>query len=509
MKRNIKNFFSIPILICISFLVGFSACQKYQSIRIDLTLNDKEPYTFGWAIDFDSTVILPSSGEEIKAGLASSGVLIAYREKADLDSCLECWIDKNRDGNLGDELPLTIKMDELSDKILIRNRDLKSGKFLPYVIDCHGNQSHPSIFLKPHYTFDGLSYLEKDTIKFRLYDTNADGIFSTADARRGFNLFVERTANDAGLYASDEIFSLSDRNYLIDSLAPDGSFLLFKPTALQPIQIGEKVPSFNIQLLDGKNLTHKSIRGKWIMLDFFGNTRSNRFKKLIAEQIEFNDRNHDTIRFISISCDHSSRRKENIEGLTALGQTWEQAFINVDSSTIWKVFGSLKGHHLNFPLRVLINPSGLVVAAGREMNKTFVGQIAPDFMENNPAGNPISLSNLRGKYVLLDFWASWCRPCKAELPYLRQSYINYESQGLQILTVSLDSDRESWINGIKSDSMSWPQVSDLKGWDSQIANRYGVISIPANVLINPNGVIIQKNLKGKEILEVLMKTFGK
>lgn len=139
---------------------------------------------------------------------------------------------------------------------------------------------------------------------------------------------------------------------------------------------------------------------------------------------------------------------------------------------------------------------------------TVVGQVAPDFTLNDTNDNPVKLSDLRGKYVLIDFWASWCGPCRGENPHVVEAYHKYKDKGFTILGVSLDSDKEQWLKAIEDDKLEWTHVSDLKGWKSDVAKLYAVSGIPANWLLDPDGVIIARDLHGAGLEEALEEYLG-
>lgn len=131
-----------------------------------------------------------------------------------------------------------------------------------------------------------------------------------------------------------------------------------------------------------------------------------------------------------------------------------------------------------------------------EQQSAGIGSIAPDIKLPNPDGEMIALSSLRGKYVLLDFWAAWCAPCRRENPNLVRAYAKYKDKGFEIFQVSLDRTKEDWVGAIKSDKLNWTHVSDLKYWGSPVAKLFYVSSIPASFLLDPEGKIIAKNLRG-------------
>jgi peroxiredoxin len=137
-----------------------------------------------------------------------------------------------------------------------------------------------------------------------------------------------------------------------------------------------------------------------------------------------------------------------------------------------------------------------------------IGTEATDFTQADTAGIPVSLSSFKGKYVLVDFWASWCKPCRMENPNVLSAYERFKAKNFTVLGVSLDRSREAWIRAIQDDRLVWSQVSDLKFWNNAVAQQYRIQQIPQNFLIDPNGKIVGKNLRGADLDSKLCALLG-
>jgi peroxiredoxin len=170
------------------------------------------------------------------------------------------------------------------------------------------------------------------------------------------------------------------------------------------------------------------------------------------------------------------------------------------------------------PLYNGLSPAIKVTDAGKKFAERLpkikavaLGAAAPEFTEADTLGKMVSLTSFRGKYVLIDFWASWCGPCRAENPNVVKAFNRYKGQKFTIIGVSLDrpTGKDKWLAAIHKDGLNWTQLSDLKFWDSKVAGQYAVRGIPQNFLLDPDGKIIAKNLRGDDLEDKLEELFGK
>jgi len=173
----------------------------------------------------------------------------------------------------------------------------------------------------------------------------------------------------------------------------------------------------------------------------------------------------------------------------------EYAGNNIDPLKVEPIYESLAAS-------VRASPSGIAFKEQIEIaKKTMVGAYAMDFTQNDTLGIPVSLSSFKGKYVLVDFWASWCGPCRRENPNVVKAFNAYNKKGFTILAISLDQPgkQQDWLDAIHKDGLTWTHVSDLKFWDNVVVKQYGIKSVPMNLLLDPTGKIIAKNIRGEQL----------
>ena len=165
----------------------------------------------------------------------------------------------------------------------------------------------------------------------------------------------------------------------------------------------------------------------------------------------------------------------------------------------------VEGLNANFPNSDYVKP---LVARVSELKRLAIGSEAPEIVVNNPDGNQISLSSLRGKVVLIDFWASWCRPCRMENPNVVKVYQKFKDKGFEIFGVSLDKGKPEWVEAIKADGLTWKHGSELAFWSSSFVKTYNIDGIPKTVLVDKNGIIIAKDLRGPQLEQKLAEVLN-
>lgn len=320
-----------------------------------------------------------------------------------------------------------------------------------------------------------------------------------------------------------------------DSVQPKDGEFKFKGNIAEPVVAsivakfkdpasGEKLPrEFNqlfleptkIELTANGSLKNISVKDSKSNEEFMalikqGQAYTERFEKLYGEYDSLQQAgNKEGMSKIEKAVDQLNNEvKENVyaaflkthpDSKVALFAIKEYAGWDIDPEKVEPLFNSL-------PESITSLPSAKSLRERIDIaKKTAVGSYAMDFTQNDTLGKPVSLSSFKGKYVLVDFWASWCGPCRRENPNIVRVFNKFKDKNFTILGVSLDRPdaKDKWIAAIHKDSLTWAHVSDLKYWDNEVAKQYGIRAIPQNLLLDPQGKIIAKNLRGEDLDEKL------
>ncbi|NJL15361.1 MAG: AhpC/TSA family protein [Microscillaceae bacterium] len=308
-----------------------------------------------------------------------------------------------------------------------------------------------------------------------------------------------------------------------DSLDLGGKQFTFNKTLPQPVAAtisinSNKVEPISVMLANNSlNITIRnnsiSVGKSKLQEDFLYLTENDRIRPTYFPLYGELSAKNDTVGLKKLGVVFDSLKNNDITKSYNYFQANKTSLLSLFSfsryTTFFSDYSKIEQDFALLPMWAKNSPDGKNILAKIEGAKSAqVNTRAKNFVQQSLTGQSISLEDFEGKYILLDFWASWCAPCRKEHPNLIRIYEHFKNQNLEIISVSLDSERDRWQSAITKDNLTWTQVSDLKGQQNGIAILYGVQSIPTNFLINPEGIIIAKNLTSEELYEMLEKLIG-
>ena len=317
-------------------------------------------------------------------------------------------------------------------------------------------------------------------------------VVDTAEIKNG-KFTVTATAPEQGLYRlrlekdKGAFIFINDRSDI--TLAAD-----FKTLSMKTVTFNSAATNLLKNFIISTDNQSAQLQEKGMVLQQYpeANKNDSTYNALMDEYLE---KSHSYTRYLLNYIDSCSNP---IAGLFALGYTRD-----VDPALLEKPLNSLaKRFSTNESVTTMVAQYKQVMAQVTQKQNApsqTTGKAAPEITMQTPEGKMFSLSSLKGKYVLVDFWASWCVPCRRENPNVVKAYATFKNKNFTVLGVSLDEDKQEWIDAIKKDGLNWPQISDLKQWGSAVVGTYGFDGIPYNVLVDPQGNIIASELRGEAL----------
>ena len=303
--------------------------------------------------------------------------------------------------------------------------------------------------------------------------------------------------------------------YVLDAAGKKVPTISGRDIAVVFLQPG-KIKVTNVDSFSNVQVKGSAAHNEYVKLNKLGKTYDERMQPLFEKYSAYakvkDKENQDKVEKEIDALDAEKREKvygeyvkNNPSSPLAFYALQQFAGWEINADVIEPLYNSLSEANRNYPSAVLFKEDVAIA------KKTGIGKLAMDFTQNDTLGSPVMLSSFKGRYVLVDFWASWCGPCRAENPNVVKVFNKYKGQNFHIIGVSLDrpGQKEKWMKAIHDDQLEWTHVSDLKFWDNEVAKQYGIKAIPQNLLLDPEGKIIAKNLRGEELEQKLGEVMEK
>ncbi|MEI3798882.1 MULTISPECIES: TlpA disulfide reductase family protein [unclassified Chitinophaga] len=370
---------------------------------------------------------------------------------------------------------------------------------------------------------------QKKNAKYTLTG-NIEGLVSKAGYAKGKNftagyVYLSGIVRN-GAYTTDSA-KLTDGRFIFTGNVdePSMAYIFCKPGERNsPVVLMMFLENSNISVTgkyspDENSVKDPQIKGSAVQDEYAGlfeNANNISGRTEIRRQYEVAMKKNDTAKLAALRKEGTAAMEKYTDYMREYTSTHPASFVNLyllsdyiprEESGLTELENELKKFDKQLQSSFLAKNIISAIADQRKRLQIGPGIQAIDFSQPGVDGKIVKLSDYAGKYVLLDFWASWCGPCRAENPNVLKAYNTFNKKGLEILSVSLDENRAAWLKAVKADKLPWLQVSDLKGWKNEAGSKYMIQSIPENFLIDPNGKIVAKGLRGEQLHKELEKIF--
>ncbi|MGF6925593.1 peroxiredoxin [Chitinophaga sp. W2I13] len=360
---------------------------------------------------------------------------------------------------------------------------------------------------------------------------NIEGLVSKAGYAKGKNftagyIYLSGIVRN-GAYTTDSA-KLTDGRFVFTGNVdePSMAYIFCMPGERNsPVILAMFLENSNISVTgkyswDENSVKDPQIKGSAVQDEYTGlfeNANNISGRTEIRKQYEIAMKKNDTAKLAALEKEGTTAMEKYTDYMRAYTSTHPASFVNLyllsdyiprEESGLTGLENELKQFDKQLQSSFMAKNIISAIADQRKRLQIGPGKQAIEFNQPGVDGKIVKLSDYAGKYVLLDFWASWCGPCRAENPNVLKAYNTFNKKGLEILSVSLDENRAAWLKAVKADKLPWLQVSDLKGWKNEAGSKYMIQSIPENFLIDPSGKIIAKSLRGEQLYKELEKIFN-